>query len=99
MATTRRRAPSGPAQAGPVDEPATAPGPVQAAEAVEQPAPPAAPARPARRPAARPAAGPAFVRATRRLSTPDGGLAHVPGDLVPAQNVARNGWADGVEPV
>lgn len=41
---------------------------------------------------------PAFLRATKRLYV-GVALAHVPGDLVPAQNVEPNGWADGVEPI
>jgi hypothetical protein len=94
------------APAGDVDQPAAAP-----AEDVDRPAagvaatsPPAAaaPAVPGqgqgrrRPPAPRPPAR--YVVATRRLTTPTGALAHLPGDLVPTQNVERNGWAGGVRP-
>lgn len=48
--------------------------------------PPAAPALPDR----------GWVRATRVLYAGTA-RAHLPGDLVSAENVARNGWHDGVE--
>jgi hypothetical protein len=89
--------------AGDVDQPAAAPaGDVdQAPAGVAATSPPAAAAPgqgqgrrrpPAPRPPAR------YVVATRRLTTPTGALAHLPGDLVPTQNVERNGWAGGVRP-
>lgn len=88
MATRARRPGSG--DGAPAGVPEAAAAAVEPELAAEVP-------RPRRRVAPRPE--PAFVRAKVRLTTPNGALAHLPGDLVPVQNVERNGWAGLVEPL